>query len=294
MTDRRRDAATVAEAVALEPARTRIGAEQVLAAVAGVALGRVYDLGTELSADMPHGPRDTFSQFRVTPYRTPRCLREPDYRGHDFSMEVIMGSPHLGSHIDGLVHVQENGRIFGGELARDVYHDFGWRKHGIETVPPIVGHGVLLDVPGSLGLEKLPDDFEIEPGHVDRCLDAQGSSIGHGEIVLVRTGKMLDYRADPEGYFAAHAGVGREAAIALYDRGMAVLGTDTTATEPFPLRDEEQTTHRAMLVQRGVHLLEILDLEELAADRAYSFLFVCLPLKVVGATGSWVRPIAVT
>lgn len=277
-----------------QPARVRIGGEQVLAAIRGVATGRVYDLGTELSAEMPHGPRDTFAPFRLTPYRTPRCLTEPDYAGHDFSMELIMGAPHLGSHIDGFAHIQERGQIFGGVRVREAFDDFGWKQHGIETVPPIVAHGVLLDIPRSLGLEKLPDDFEILPEHLDRCLDSQDSELQWGDVVLVRTGKMIDYRNDPGSYFIAHAGVGVDAALALYERGMSILGTDTTATEPFPLRDEEHTTHRAMLVQRGVHLLEILDLETLALDRAYSFLFICLPLKIVGATGSWIRPIAIT
>lgn len=60
------------------------------------------------------------------------------------------------------------------------------------------------------------------------------------------------------------------------------------------MRNEHRTTHRAMVAGRGVHLLEILDLEQLAADRVYSFLFISLPLKICGATGSWVRPIAIT
>lgn len=286
-----------ASAAAIEterPARDRIGVEQRMAALGSVTNGHVYDLGTELSAEMPHGPRETFAPFRLTPYRTPRCLTDPAYPGHDFSMDLIMGAPHLGSHIDGFAHIQENGRIFGGIAAAEAFDDFGWKQHGMETVPPIVGRGVLLDVPRSLGMEKLPDDFEILPEHLDRCLAEQGSELHWGDVVLVRTGKMLDYKDDPESYFVAHAGVGLEAALALYERGMSVLGTDTTATEPFPLRDEQHTTHRAMLVRRGVHLLEILDLEALAHDRAYSFLFICLPLKIVGATGSWVRPVAIT
>jgi kynurenine formamidase len=75
---------------------------------------------------------------------------------------------------------------------------------------------------------------------------------------------------------------------------MAVLGTDTTGTEPLPFPDIANTTHRAMLVERGVHLLENVFLEELARDSVREAVFVCLPLKLTGATGSWIRPIAIT
>jgi kynurenine formamidase len=41
-----------------------------------------------------------------------------------------------------------------------------------------------------------------------------------------------------------------------------------------------------------VYILENLFLEDLAAAGVHRFTFVCLPLKLVGATGSPVRPIA--
>ena len=51
--------------------------------------------------------------------------------------------------------------------------------------------------------------------------------------------------------------------------------------------------HRVLLVEHGIHIIENLDLERLAAERCYEFLFVCLPLPFTGATGSPVRPVAV-
>jgi kynurenine formamidase len=47
------------------------------------------------------------------------------------------------------------------------------------------------------------------------------------------------------------------------------------------------------LIENGVYLLESLDLERLAADRVHEFLFVALPLKIAGATGSMLDPLAV-
>ncbi len=45
-------------------------------------------------------------------------------------------------------------------------------------------------------------------------------------------------------------------------------------------------------IRHGIYIIENLFLKELAQDRSYEFTFVCLPLKMRGATGSPVRPIA--
>lgn len=277
------------------PAGTaRLGAEQLLAALPLVRSGRVYDLGTELGTGMPVGPIESFGGFRITPYRTPQCLAHPEQApAFDFSMELIQGSPHVGSHIDAPTHIQVLGRVFGGQRAADVYGDFGWEANGIHTVPPVLTRGVLLDVPALLGVERLPDLFEVTVEHVQRCLARQGAEVRSGDAVLVRTGKMADYHGDGSVYFAAGPGVGVEAALWLHDQGIAILGTDTSATEPFPFPDEDNTVHRALLVERGVFLVEILRLDELAAAGVHEFLFVCLPLKFRGGTGSWIRPVAV-
>jgi kynurenine formamidase len=77
----------------------------------------------------------------------------------------------------------------------------------------------------------------------------------------------------------------------LAEQGVALLGTDTWGTEPMPFADTSRTVHVELLVRRGVYLVENLDLELAAADGVTSGLFVCLPLKLTGATGSWVRPV---
>jgi kynurenine formamidase len=74
---------------------------------------------------------------------------------------------------------------------------------------------------------------------------------------------------------------------------MSVLATDTTGTEPLPFADPRKTTHAAMLVERGVHLIENVFLDDLARDGVAEAAFICTPLKLTGCTGSWVRPIAI-
>lgn len=277
-------------------ALSRIGESERVEAISLVREGRVFDLGTDLGgSEMPSAPTETFSPFRLTQYRTPVCLRDhSDPPPFDFSMEILQGSPHVGSHIDGLAHIQSRGRAFGDVAARDVYDDFGWRRNGIESTAPIISRGLLLDIPRLLDVERLADGEEVSQRQVEDALKVAGATIRSGDVVLVRTGKFKEYtKATSQQYFAEQPGVGADAAVWMYERGMAVLGTDTSGTEPHPVKDKTKTTHQAMLVERGVHLLEILNLEDLAAAQVYQFLFVCLPLRIVGGTGSWVRPVAV-
>jgi len=50
--------------------------------------------------------------------------------------------------------------------------------------------------------------------------------------------------------------------------------------------------HIHLLFEKGIHIIEALNLEQLAADRVYEFLFVAAPLKLRGGTGAPLRPIA--
>lgn len=277
------------------PAVCRIMADDVRSALGLAAHGRVYDLATALSRDMPQGPSATFGGFRISPFRTPRALTSPeDPPPFDYSMEVVTGSLHLGTHLDGLAHIHAAGRMFGGIPTGAAYSDFGWKANGVETVPPIVGRGVLFDVPAAFGTDPLPDGFEVTEEHLRVTAELQGIEVRANDIVLVRTGKIAQFKDNREEFFGPQPGVGAAAAIWLYESGMVVLGTDTSGTEPHPIVDLSNTTHQAMLVERGVLLLEILDLDGLARDGVYEFAFVCLPLKIVGATGSWARPIAIS
>ncbi|MGH3261232.1 MAG: cyclase family protein, partial [Trebonia sp.] len=52
--------------------------------------------------------------------------------------------------------------------------------------------------------------------------------------------------------------------------------------------------HRTMLVEHGIYLIETLALEELTGAAVYEFTFFLSPLPLYGATGSPVRPLAVT
>ncbi len=114
--------------------------------------------------------------------------------------------------------------------------------------------------------------------------------------MLVRTGYMAYWPHDLEGagrHFSA--GLTPDAAIALAERGAVAIGSDTEGLEVLPEVDPADVfpVHIALLVERGVHIIELLYLEDLARDGRHEFLFVCLPLRIRGATASMVRPVAI-
>jgi kynurenine formamidase len=275
-------------------ALSRITAHVVARAATLVRGGQVFDLGAELSDDMPTTDKSVFMPYRLLTYRSYRDLNSDGSMGDvSFYTEVLMATPHVSTHIDALNHVSKGGRIFGGHRTEDVQGDFGVSVASIEIVQPIVTRGVLLDVAEYKGVNRIEDHYEITVEDLEQTATRQGTRLEVGDAVLVHTGKMQQYGVDNKAFLAGQPGVGLNAALWLYDRGMAVLGSDTTGTEPQPVTDWEHTVHVAMLLERGVHLIEWMDLTALAAARIYEFMFLCSPLKLRGASGSWVRPVAI-
>lgn len=211
---------------------------------------------------------------------------------------LIVASEHNGTHIDALCHQAESMRLCGGvEIDATLQTPAGFTQQGIETVPPLVGRGVLLDLAGQAGA-ILPPQHLIAPEELADCAARQGVRIERGDVVLVRTGYGRHW--DDAATYMQAAGGSAAASQWLIDNGARAVGCDNLAWDVFGYTDAttDATTgttlpgHVLLLVRHGIYIIENLNLEELAARRAYEFLFICTPLKLVGATGSPVRPLA--
>jgi kynurenine formamidase len=209
--------------------------------------------------------------------------------------ELVSMGMHTGTHIDALCHIgrrQPDGDVVlhGGVRADDVSDFRGFRELGIERMPPIVARLVLLDVAGYRGVELLPDHAEIGSDELLACAAAQGTEIGPGCAVAVRTGWERLWNVDNARFGSRHPGIGLPAARALVERGCILVAADTPTIEVLPAPDH--VVHQFLLIDAGVPMLENVCLDELAADRRYETLLVVLPLKIRGATASIVHPIA--
>lgn len=268
--------------------------------------GRWYSLATARFPGMPLFPGHP--PFQVLNYRTPPGIRAegaqpwgpPNEAGLGYMAEYLMATSHSGAHIDALGHmtIGDDNHWYGGGNTREHLTDHGPVFGDAEKMPPFFTRGVLLDPPAHRGVEALGAGEPVTGDELSAMAEAQNVEVRPGDVVLIRTG-YLKYWPDPEA-MAEHrtAGPDLSAAEWLLERGVVATGTDTETYEVQPAKDRgepanPQPVHTRLLIENGIYLLESVYLEELARDEIYEFLFVALPLKIRGATGSMVDPLAI-
>lgn len=277
-------------------------AEQLLASLAVPKRGEIFDLDAGRWAGMPVLP--VHPPFVMTTYRTPRGMRvdgdlpavtPPAGDRTGVITELMVGSAHTGTHVDALCHVTRGEGWFGDGSEPDHLGDFGPTRAEASSIPPFVCRGVLLDVAALRGVAALPAGEAITAADIHAACDRQGIELRPGDAVLVRTGYMSVWGAGPDRQRAHYgAGIDLSAANLLADAGAVLIGSDTEDLECVPSRDAGfLPVHGALMGRSGIHIAELLYLEQLARSGPAEFLFVCLSLRVRGATGSMVRPVAI-
>lgn len=208
------------------------------------------------------------------------------FDGRTSASAMLVMTEHSGTHIDALCHQAYGGRMHGDvPVTARVQTSSGFTALGIDTVAPLVARGVLLD------LGTLPAGYAVTASDLARA--AEGLTISPGDVVLVRLGSGALW-ADRPAYLAA-GGMTADASRWLAARRPLAVGADNVAWDLAEELDPELGSlpgHTILIVQEGIHIIESLYLEELAADGVREFGFVCLPLKLRGGTGSPVRPVA--
>jgi kynurenine formamidase len=255
---------------------------------------RVYDLEQPRFRGMPIHPTHLPGYHYALHRRHRDTYRPAEHGPRSGASGVLTMMEHSGTHIDALCHQANCLTLFGGIPTDSVETPAGFTKLGVETVPPLLRRGVLLDVAGWKGQARLAAAYSISADDLAGCAAAQGVEVRNGDVLLVRTGYAPLWH-DEAAYLRA-AGVGKSGTLWAAGRGVSAVGADNMAWDAPDDRDPETGAtlfaHLYLLPQKGVYILENLDLEALARDRAYGFAFVGVPLKLNGATGSPLRPLA--
>ena len=275
-----------------------LSAATSLAVLQRINSGKIYDLSVDNFVGMPGladlGMGDP--PFHMWMTHTPNGVKveglspagSPDQLAlYD---DAIIMSTHTGTHLDTLNHLGYGDKIFNGYDNATHLSDKGWTKAGADKIPPIIARGILIDVAAEKGLDILPDSYEISSDDLQRAMTRQGIALQAGDVVLIRTGRIRVW-PDPEKFVPNEPGITRESAGWLVDNGAILIGADNMGVEKFPM--SEDSVHTYLFAERGVCLLEILWLEELARDGVNEFAFIAAPIKLRGATGTPVRPLAI-
>ena len=260
--------------------------------VRAAAAARVYDLGHTLDPSMPVSPNHP--GYRMALLRRHGDMVRGD--GGSAANEMIVMGGHTGTHLDGLAHVSQDGRLHGGLDASQAQTGGRFSQMGMETVAPMVCPGVLLDVAGHRGVTALGAGEAIGADELRAVAASEGVEVPRAGAVLVRSGWARHWSNPPTylGHATGVPGPDVSAAEWLAEAQPVVTGHDSMAYEHLAPGAGHGLlpVHGVLLVKAGIHIIENLNMEQLAADHVYQFLFVCLPLKFAGATGSPVRPVA--
>lgn len=257
-----------------------------------LANARTYDLAQGFEPGMPQSPNHP--AFQLALVRRHGDVMRAD--GGSAANEMIVTGCHVGTHIDALCHVSQDGLLYNSVRANDVTSNRGFSEHSVDQIEPFVGRGVFLDVAKVRGVAVLAPGEPVTADDLEAAASAADLKVGQGDAVLIGTGWSTlwsDKRAY-EGQSDGAPGPDESAADWLTERDIRLAGAETIAFEQIAPGRAHATlpVHRKLLVEHGINIIETMKLHELARDNVREFLFVLTPLKLIGATGSPVRPLA--
>lgn len=265
----------------IDQAKTKSAAELVTE-------GKTYALGVITGPDTPAYPGRSFA---ITVFSGGPAQGANQVTAHDDRLETHVG---IGTQLDGLGHIGRAGVHFGGVKAEDIFAADGLKALGTEHVPPIATRGVMLDMAKHFGVERLAPMQGIGEADIIAAAEAQGVSIGNGDVVLLHTGWLGVAEEDPAKFIQQQPGLNPAGAEYLAGLGVVAIGADSAALETMAFEDGAIfPVHQMLLVDHGIYILETINTTELAADGVHEFFFVLGQPRIAGSVQAIINPVAI-
>ena len=285
--------------------------QKVMKATQLVKTGQMYELGHIYEASMPaFGSRPYYINVVPAPGQVGK---EGAGSVHQDYFNGYIGQ--MGTQFDAFGHMGRSVKMADGSVQFVYYNGFteqdltgrnrgqgGLEALGVEHVKPIITRGVLIDIAGAKGVPTLEAAYEVMMADVRAALARQKmteNSIEQGDAVLFNYGWAVNW-TNPSKYNDGRVGVGEnkgspgigfEVARWLTERKIAMVGADSCCVMVMPESKAGNVHHELLL--NGTYILENMNLLELARDQVYEFMYSGQTLRIKGATGSPVRPIAI-
>ncbi|MYD42338.1 MAG: cyclase family protein [Gammaproteobacteria bacterium] len=271
-----------------------MSADTVLAAASLIKEGKVYSLGIAIDSTTPAFAPRGLNLYVVQPGQQHEGQPYPNMTYND---DIISGWFGIGSQLDGLGHIGDpDGMYYNCNHSVDIATVTGLTKLGIETVPPIVARGIILDMAAHFGVESMEAGQFFTVEDVQAVEEKQGTPIQEGDVVLFHTGwtdaKLV---SEPDVWVAAEPGQSEEVASYLVSKNVAAAGADTWGLDVVPPQHEGRPFqgHVILLQENGIFILETMNTGPLVRDGAHEFLFVLGQAKVRGAVQMYINPVAI-
>ena len=266
-----------------------MGPSAVLRAARLINSGEVVELGHVLHESIPLGNRHFDLYLKPTGMNP-----QSNQRGSNEEI-VVTELGQVGTQFDGFSHQTIGDTLYNCFRVSETLTRSGFTSLGIENVGMLMTRGVLLDIARLKGVDVLAEDYEITTDDLQQALADADLTLEPGDAVIIHTGWGQLWETDVPRFLGRAPGIGIAAAEWLVTQDPMLVGADNQPVEIQPNPDSEISlpVHQIMLVVNGIHLLERMKLDELAAREVYEFAFVMQPLKIRGATGSTVVPAAV-
>jgi kynurenine formamidase len=274
-------------------AANRITPESVLKAAKLIRTGKTYSLGITIDHTTPAFPPGGLSLVIVQPNQQESAR---PFANLTYNDDIFMGWLGIGSQIDGLGHVGDDGMYYNCNHARDFSAISGLTKLGVEKVPPIVARGIVLDMAGHYGVPNLDAGQYFTVDDVKTVEKKQGTPIMGGDVVLFHTGwtdaKLV---SDPIAWASGEPGQSEEVADYLASKNVVAVGADTWGVDVVPSQSKDKSFHghKVYLMQNGIFIFEVMNTGPLVRDEAFEFLFVLGQAKVRGTAQMIINPVAI-
>jgi kynurenine formamidase len=264
---------------------------------------KVFDLNVDFFIGMPSWTAAGDPRFDIWMTHTPQGsvndtlsgAGEKVHKRYSYCGDSMSLYTHCGTHIDTLNHLGHHGVFWNGWTADKDLGSRHWNKGGTDKYPPIMARGVLLDVAGMHGVECLDESHGITPQELQDCVKRQGVELRKGDVVLVRTGRMTKWPGFDE-YLLRPPGITLGSAKWLCEEaGAMCIAGDSIGLEVMPWDEPDAflPVHAYMFATAGAQIIEVVNMEEIAAEKQYEFAFLGFPMKIRGATGAPMPSVAV-
>jgi len=267
--------------------------ERVLAATKLVKQGKSQPLGIVIDSKTPAFPPRSLSLQVVQPNQQ-SGQRLFAYNGN-YNDDIMQFWVGIGSQIDGLGHLGENGLYYNCNKDAEISAITGLVRLGTHNIPPMVGRGVVIDMAKHSNVASLNAGQFFGPDEIQAAAKAQGVEIREGDVVLFHTGWTdAKFESDPKAWGSGEPGLSEEGAEWLASKNVMAVGADTWGLEPVPPQKEGRPFfgHVILLKRNGIYILETMNTGPLVRDNVREFMFVLGQARVRGAVQMIINPVA--